>query len=358
MWGKINMLKHVLLAAAASLCAAPALAQAAPVPVELEGIIENFTNATRTLVVMGMEVQLTEETFIHSPTTDRRAQNMSYQMWFRGDTLAGRTRVGMLDGTAIVVGFWDEATGKIIAEDVFTEPSENVSIGVITANWCTTPRCDGPNDYLRGNSSVGGGAGPAMLPITDRRIAAGPITDEPGFELDLTGVNLNGAAYVAEGYYGPKTVPVRSTTGALVAEKAFHYFHFGMANPAPELYRNKGSREIAVLRADCREGERFDLTGFLHTRVSNTGAISDTITPASGVAEVRYTQANGTVVRRTGAAVPLDVNSPVGRFRVRFDVPGPCPSEIAIHWMPQANANISTTPWATQTDVDVEVRID
>lgn len=352
------MLKYALLAAAAAVSAAPAFAQAAPVEVELEGILENYTNATRTMVVMGMEVLVTEDTFIHSPTTDRREQNMSYQMWFRGDTLPGRTRVGMLDGTAIVVGVWDEATGKIIAQDVFTEPSENVNIGVVTANWCTTPNCDGPNDYLRGNSGVGGGPGPAMVPILDRRIAAGPVTDEPGFELDLTGVNLNGAAYVAEGYYGNKAVSVRNTSGALVSEKAFHYFHFGMANPAPELYRNKGSREIAVLRTDCREGERFEMTGFLHTRVSATGGRADTITPASGVAEVRYTQANGTVIRRTAAATALDATSPVGRFRIRFDVPGPCPTDVAVHWMPQANANIATAPWASQTGVAVEVRDD
>lgn len=352
------MFKHACLAAAAAVSPLPAFAQAALIPVELEGPIEDYQNETRTVTVMGMPVDMNQQTVVRSPTTTRNELGISFQAWFRGRPMDGRTRVGMLDGMAIVTGVWDPATNRIVATDVFTEPSENVNIGVITANWCTTPNCDGPNDYLRGNSSPSGGAGPAMVPILDRRMAAGPVTDEPGFELDLTGVNLNGMAYVAEGYYGNKPVPVRNTSGALVSEKAFHYFHFGMANPAPELYRNKTSREIAVLRADCREGERFEMTGFLHTRVSAAGGRADTITPASGVAEVRYTQANGQVIRRTAAATPLDAASPVGRFRIRFDTPGPCPTQVAVHWMPQANANIATTPWASQTGVAVEVRDD
>jgi len=351
------MFKHALLAAAAALSAAPALAQAAaPIVVELEGSLDKYNNSARTVVVMGMEVEFNDQTFMHSPTTDRRAQNMSILDWIRGDMLPGRTRVGFLGGTAIVIGVWDPVKGRIVAEDLFTEPSENVNIGVITANWCTTPNCDGPDDYLRGNSGEGGVPGPVMRPLRDRRIAAGDVTDEPGFALDLTGVNLNGQNYVAEGYYGSTLQDVPTTTGGSASEKAFHYFHFGMANPAPQLYRYKNQREIAVLRTDCREGERFEMTGFVHTRVSATGGRADTIAPNNGVAEVRYTQANGTVVRRTAAATALAATSPVGRFRVRFDVPGACPTNVAVHWMPQANANINTVPWASQTGVAVEVR--
>ncbi len=347
------MIKYALMAAAAACVTAPAFAQAAPVEVELEGIFDNYTNATRTLTVMGMQVEVNEATFIHSPTTDRREQNMSYQMWFRGDTLAGRTRVGMLGGTAIVIGVWDPATNKIIANDVFTEPSENVALGVVTSSWCTSANCNAPGNYLRGNSTPDGAPGPAMIPITDRRMAAGDVLDEAGFRLNLAGVNMNGRAYAAEGYYGNKALPVLNSTGNWVNEQAFHYFLFGMANVTPELYLNKNQREVSILRTRCNVGDRFESSGHIHTTMNASGVDNDTLNANSGVISVQYTNAAGQLVRvNGGAATAIAGAGAVGRFRVRFDT-NFCPETYTVRWLPNANSPDSAA-YASLTDIGID----
>jgi hypothetical protein len=351
------MLRHTLLAAATALFAAPALGQAAPVDVELEGVINSYTHATRTMVVMGMAVEITDATVLQSPTTTRAETGRGIDQWMRQSALPGRGSWGFIGGTGIVIGQWDPARNRIVATEVTMEPSENVSIGVITSSWCSTPNCDATTDYLRGNTNAAGQPGPAMLPIRDERLAAGPVRDETGFALNLTGANLNGLAYAAEGYLGSSPVTVRTPTGGTASEKAFHYFIFDLVNPAPQLFLNKGSRELSVLRTDCREGERFEMTGHVHSRVAANGAISDTVLPNSGVVEIVYTQANGTVVRRNATAVRLAGNSPIARFRVRFDVPAACPATVTARWVTQAN-QANPTIHAQQTGVAVEIRDD
>lgn len=355
------MLKHILLAATAAILSAPAFAQAPAV--ELEGVIQSWDNPTRTLEVMGMQVFVPDTAVIHSPAATRAATGLNLNQWFRGAAFPGRTPAGFMQGTAIVTGTWDAVAGRIVAEDIAVEPAENVALGVITASFCTTTNCDGPGDYIRGSSKVGGGAGPAMLPIADQRMAAGPVGDEGGFALSLAGVNLNGFEYVAEGYFGDIAVPTNSSTGAL-SERAFHYFNFDLAAPAPQLLVNKTIREVSVARADCRVGKDFEVRGFNHSRVSTTGAYADTVRPNAGVIQVQYTL-NGVAVRQSAASVaiaappaaPAAATSPIGRYRVRFDIAGACPENIVVRWLPAATS-ANTLAYASAPSFPVEIRLD
>lgn len=355
------MLKHIVLAASAAFFAAPALAQAPGV--ELEGTTTNWDNASRTLEVMGMQVYVPDTAVVHSPVTSRADTGLNANQWFRGASLPGRNPAGFMQGTAIVVGVWDAAAGRIVADDVAVEPAENVALGVITGSFCTTANCDGAGDYLRGASKVGGGPGPAMVPIRDVRMAAGPIGDEGGFALNLAGVNLNGLEYVAEGYYGDIAVPTGSSTGT-VSERAFHYFNFDLAAVSPQFLVNKTAREVSVGRADCRVGTDFEVRGFNHSRVSATGAYADTVRPNNGVIQVQYTL-NGVLVRQSAASTAIAAppvaaaaaNSPVGRYRVRFNVAGACPANINVYWLPAANSPISAA-YASVLDAEVDIRLD
>jgi hypothetical protein len=352
------MIKYGVCAVLAALFAVPALAQAVPIDVELEGEIESYDNATRTLVVMGMKVEIPATATLHSPVTSQAESGLNVNQWFKSAVLPGRTRAGFLGGTAIVIGQWDAGRQVIVASDVASEPAENVALAVVTASWCTTANCDGATDYIRGATKVGGAPGPAMLPLRDRRMAAAPVGDESGFALNLAGANLNGIGYAAEGYYGDIAVAVPTgTTGSTVAERAFHYFNFDLAGYFPELLLNKNIREVNAFRAQCRVGKDFEVRGHVHTRVSNAGAISDTIQPTSGVVQVQY-PVNGVLQRFSASATAVDVGSPTGIYRIRFTPPGnSCPEKIDVRWLPAANS-LNGAAYASTTGYDVEIRAD
>lgn len=353
--GKIHMFKHLLLAASAVFLAAPAMAQAVPADVELEGTIDSFSTGTRILSVMGMQVFVPATAVLESPAATRTDLGLTADQWFRGVALPGRTRMGFLGGTAIVTGEWDPATNRVVASHIFTEPSENVALGVITASRCTTANCDGPTDYIRGNSKVGGAPGPAMLPLRDIRMAASDVGDEGGFALSLANIDITGLGYVAEGYYGTSAVATNSPSGPVV-EPAFHYFLFNLTAPAPQLLLNKTIREVAIERAQCRVAKDFEVRGSVHSRVNPDGTVNDTIRPNNGVIEVSYTL-NGQLVRNSAAAVAAAANSPLGTYRVRFNVAGACPDSINVRWLPAANA-LSTSAYASQLGYGVDVRLD
>lgn len=352
------MLKHVILAAAAVVFAAPALAQAAPIGVELEGEIGAFENTTNTLFVMGMAVQITNATVLQTPTTTRASTTLGIGPFIRGATLPGRSVGGFIKGTAIVIGSWDAAAQRIVADEVTMEPSENVALGVITAASCTTANCDGATDYVRGNTKGNGDPGPAMLPIRDQRLAAGSVGDESGFAISLAGMNLTGIPYAAEGYYGDTAVSVPgSTAGSTVAERSFHYFLFDLVGYFPELLRNKATREVNAFRAQCRAGKDFEVRGHNHTLITSTGGQQGTIAPTAGVISVQYT-VNGVAQRFNAAATAVDVGSPVGIYRVRFTPPGnTCPDTINVRWLPAANS-VNTAAYASTLDYPVEIRLD
>lgn len=352
------MLKHFIMAAAAVVFSAPALAQAAPIAVELEGVIESYDHPTRTLTVMGMKVEITDTTVLQSPTTNRAATGLGINAWMKGNRFRGLARNGFLDGTAIVIGTWDEALRKIVATEVTMEPGENVNLSVITNNYCSTANCDAAGNYMRSATKADGSYGPAMVPIRDPRLAAGTINDESGFAISLAGVNLNGRPFAAEGYYGPVEVAVTNPNGpGTVLEKAFHYFLFDLVGYFPDLLITKNAREANAFRAQCRVGKDFEVRGHVHTTVSATGVGNDTIQSTSGVVQVQYT-VNNVLQRFSAAATAVDVGSPVGIYRVRFTPPGnTCPETINVRWLPAANS-LNTAAYASTLDYPVEIRAD
>ncbi len=357
------MFKYAALATTAMLLAAPAFGQAAPVVVELEGRFEAYDHPSRTMTVMGMQVEVLNTTTMSSPTMTRQEAGLNNNQWFKGEKFAGRRQNGFLGGTAIVIGVWDAINQKVVAQDVFTEPAENVVLGVVTGFSCSNTNCDGPNDFIRGNTAPGStpGAlipGPAMISIKDPRIPAQTVKDDSGFELDLTGANLAGLPFGAEGYYGDIAVDVPDGNGGTVSENALHYFIWDIADLTPQLLLRKTQREIVALRTSCRPGDRFEMRGNIHSIVTSGGILNDNITPDSGQIVVRWLQ-NGTEVRRTAAPTPLDVGSPYGGFRVRFDIPV-CPSAVDVYWManaatPVGGVNANQGRYARQLSVPVEV---
>lgn len=352
------MFKYIIVAAAAVIFSAPALAQAVPIDVELEGVIENYDHPTRTLTVMGTKVEITDTTVLKSPTTTRAATGLGINPWMKGVRFKGRVRNGFLDGTAIVIGTWDAAARKIVATEVTMEPGENVNLSVITANLCSTANCDGAGDYMRSATKADGTPGPVMLPIPDVRLAASTINDESGFAISLAGMNLIGRPFAAEGYYGAVDITVPSATGVgSVVEKAFHYFIFDLVGYFPDLLITKNAREVNAFRAQCRVGKDFEVRGHNHTLVSATGAQVGTVAPANGVISVQYA-INGVAQRFNAAATAVDVGSPIGIYRVRFTPPGnTCPETINVRWLPAANS-LNTAAYASTLDYAVEIRAD
>lgn len=355
------MFKYAVVASTALLFAAPAFAQAVPVVVELEGQLEAYDHPTRTMTVMGMQVEVLNTTAMHSPTATRQDTGLNNNQWFKGAKFAGRREAGFLGGTAIVIGVWDEVNQRIVAQDIFSEPAENVVLGVVTDHSCSTTNCDGPTDFIRGNSGVGGAPGLAMIPIQDSRIPAQTIKDEGGFELNLAGANLNGIPFAAEGYYADINMTVPNGANPPTSEKPLNYFIWDVADLAPQLLLRRGTvaeggaREIAALRTDCRVGSQFEVRGNVHSLVTQSGILNDTVQPTTGVVEVQFNQ-GGTLVRRSGTLTQLDVGSPYAGFRIRFDTPV-CPSTVNVRWLPAANA-ANATAFASQIGVPVEIRED
>lgn len=346
------MFKKCLLAASVALTAAPAFAQAVPTDVELEGLIQNWDNPSRTLTVMGMQVYVPPTTTMATPAATREESGVGLNPWWKGLNLPGRNRPGMMGGTAIVIGQWDAQAGRIVAEDIAAEPGENVILGTLTSSWCSATNCDGAVDYVRAHTAPGGGPGTAMIPIRDPRMPAGPVRDEAGFPLNLTGLNLAGQFFAAEGYYGDIPVTVQTgTTGQTVQERAFHYFIFDLATVTPQLYLNKSTREVSVLRTRCTLGDRFESIGYVHTTMNDGGVDNDPINPTSGVISIQYTNANGQLVRVNGGA-PTALQGPVGQFRVRFDT-NFCPETYTVRWLPNANS-VDSAAYASLTGIGMD----
>ena len=295
----------------------------------------------KVLTVMNMDVVVDGTTEAISPSADRRTANpdtgrgLGWGKWFKGDPLPGRRQKGFLQGTAIVTGVWDptggpDGLGAVIASEVFTEPAENVVLGVITSNQCSTPACNGAEDVIRGNN------GPALLAIADSRIPAGPVGDDGGFELDLTDADLVGVPFAVEGYYGNLAVDVPDSE---TDELAIHYFALNLAGFFGDLLANQGP-EVSVLRAQCRVGDSMDIRGALHSAVNDDGTPVDPTGGLDGVIEVAFSAPNGgTVLRTTNEITPAaEVGiGAFGEYRIRFDTPF-CPETIDVTWRDFAGA--------------------
>jgi len=221
----------------------------------LEGPITRVLPGSNQIVVMGARVTVPPGTPITTPTTNLTdlAGAANPLTLLVGDPLPGRgTTPGFIGGTAIINGRVG-ATGTMTATDVFVEPAENVMIGAITEAVCTNARCAGAGNILRLN-------GAKMAPIRDPRLAAEPIHNQFGFEVNLTGANLVGSAAESEGYF---------------AGGRFNYFLLAITG-AP--LANPNQREVSILRAQCRDdagGIQLDVLGAVHTPARGVVAISD-----------------------------------------------------------------------------------
>ncbi|OGT00950.1 MAG: hypothetical protein A3F73_11245 [Gallionellales bacterium RIFCSPLOWO2_12_FULL_59_22] len=231
------------------------------VPFSLEGPLSSVAPNQNLMVVMKARVTVPPGTPITTPT--RELTGLSDLV---GKPLPGRVDAlgapipGFLKGTAIINGTINDLTGELVATDVFAEPAENVTIGTITQANCTTPRCIGPGSIIRINGTL-------MRPLGDPRIAAGPVTNEFGFPVDLTGLVVNpllgpsGITGEAEGYFD-----------GLV----FRYFLLSVgAGAAPLL--NANVAEVSVTRAQCRQrAGGIELSVLGNTHPDNGGLVTIT----------------------------------------------------------------------------------
>lgn len=347
-------------ASAVALTGVFAAANAQVVPLEIEGPVSSVTASTPEsgfVTVMGQQVYYDENTAFVTPTSDKtktRRTNakgvltnnpLTATQWLRGENFAGRRRPGFLGGTLIVTGFWDPAlngTGGIYAEEIFSDISENVILGVITDNVCTNNYCNNPNDYIEGNAST------KFVDNKDQRLPAHPIVDAGLFELDLTGANLVGGTFGGEGYYSDDAVFPR--LGALIlddpeteevesgreppTENALVYWDFALGDFRPDLLADK-TREISVLRIRCDVGDRLEVRGWVHQNVDLNGN-STSGSAATGIirAIMRFPGANDIIV--TNGVPVAEANNAYGRYRLRGDVNN-CADEVEVQWLSAAN---------------------
>ena len=275
---QVSATRGLMLAGLALTFLAPPMPVAAQtVPFGLEGKLERVLPGQNAMVVMRARVSVPQGTPISTPTGELTGLSD-----LLGDPLPGRFQAdgvtpvpGFLNGTAIINGTINDVTGVLEATDVFVEPAENVTIGSITEAVCTNARCVGAGNRIRINGTL-------MRPLRDPRIAAGPVTNEFGFAVNLTGVTVvpgtpSGIAADAEGYFDGKV---------------FRYFHLAVAAGTGTLV-NAGT-EVSITRAQCRQragGIELGILGNTHpdngglVTISNGGTTFGTVNAiASGVA--------------------------------------------------------------------------
>ena len=73
--------------------------------------------------------------------------------------------------------------------------------------------------------------------------------------------------------------------------------------------------------------------------------------------QVQYTL-NGVLNRANTAVAITDAANPaIGGYRVRFNVPGACPENILVRWLPAANS-ANTLAYASSDSFAVDIRLD
>lgn len=253
--------KLILTGLALTCLSAPMSVAAQTVPFGVEGPITNIVPNRNAIFVMRGRVTVPPGTPIVSPTGE-----MATVGDLLGNPLPGRVDAlgvpipGFLGGTAIINGTIDNVTGELVATDVFVEPAENVTIGTITQATCSNRNCVGTANTIRINGTL-------MKPIRDPRIPAGPVTNEFGFNVNLTGLTVDplagpsGITAEAEGYFDGRV---------------FRYFHLAVAASAAPLV-NPGVAEVSITRAQCRQRAGGIELGVLgNTHPDNGGLVTIT----------------------------------------------------------------------------------
>lgn len=174
-----TLIKSTLAAAALLLSGINASAQA--IPASIEGSISAVSsnvNGSVTMTVMGMNVTVPVGTVVTSPSA-----TLTFAQLVNVAPLPNRTQAGFIGGTAIINGNV-AANGIITATDVFVEPSENVVLGIVTAN---------------NNGAISINNVPIVL-TNDARIPAKPVQDVNGIAIIPASVPV-GTGASAEGYF-------------------------------------------------------------------------------------------------------------------------------------------------------------
>ena len=338
---RYNFLSVIAITVGLLFLALPAMAQ--EVLMALEGPIENVTDnndGSGSVTVMGIVVDIPDGTPINSPTAP-----LTITQFADPTPLPGRTQPGFLGGTAIITGVTDGVTHT--ADDVFTEPAENVAIGVITDANCAIP---GPTDNpdqvrfrLCNNNSIEILGAPTRRLTngnTNSRMPADHPTNESGFMINLGWTHeageLVGSSVGSEGYYDGSRL---------------NWFAFELAGVGQ--LRNFDSSEASVLRAQCRErddGIELDVMGAVHRAGTRDPQIfPDPSVGANGTTPtlVRIRVPAGGPVFGTTEVIPqLDegTGAPNGFGDYDFQLSGnasftTCPTEIRAIYMIQGEQN-------------------
>lgn len=351
---------------------ATADAQGVLVPVAIEGPVQSFqvTAGTQgnagTMTVMGQKIKVDATTALVTPTTTTNPF-ASTRTWMQGGSMNGRQLAGILGGTVIITAEYDTATGEVTASEVFTDVAENVVLGVVTASSCSNVRCNGPEDYIKGNGNLLGEGGVAFVPNKDARLRALPPTDAGLFELNMNLAANNGlvgtpdapATFGVEGYYSDDKITVFQDfpDGRKATENAIVYWAFELGENRPDLVRTPAVSEVSVLRVRCTEGGTLEARGFVHAPMRRNGsALGGGVNPLTGGDGVIIVSMD---LNNDGAIDPAteeftdtptaDLPATYGVYRVRADVET-CGTMATVKWAPNATA----TAWGTAANVPVD----
>ncbi len=218
---------------------------ASAVPLLLEGPISAISanpDGSGSITVLGVVVDIPAGTSITTPTA-----TLSMNQAVNTTPLPGRTQPGFIGGTAIIAG--TSVASVNTADSLFMEPAENILGADVTST---------PPDAI----AI---AGVPMVPISDVRLLAGPVTNDFGFEVDPATVP-SGVDAVAEGYF--------SNDGS----GAFQYF--ALTASGGDIL-NPGVTEVSVIRAQCRAGAtpadpiELRVLGGVHDPAGGTVTIRD-----------------------------------------------------------------------------------
>ncbi len=317
---RLTFLKSAFAAAALFLGVSQASAQLPPSPpptvAALEGTISSVTlntDSSITMVVMGMTVNVPAGAIITSPTATLTTAQLA-------DTapLPGRTQPGFVGGTAIINGTVD-SSGLVTADDVFVEPSENVVLGVVTANT---------------GSQISVNGIPVSL-ITDARMPAKPVQDVNGIAIILGSIPVGVGAGI-EGYFSNGT---------------FYAFLIEADEGTPV----NAQPQVVITRALGRERTPNNRRG---DELEIRGTCTTTHAPAATTQSIRVFRIDGTTqtLLGTGTATVDPAFPGIANFTFRTvtaptnnPVLGTCPTTVRV-------VNISTGANNASTTSPVEVR--
>lgn len=323
------MLRNLMFGAAVVALVAltdPALAQVVVPDVEIEGPITSVTlvdpppvsnpNGPRvaigTIVVMGAEVIVYDNTLLHTPTrtsVDGLEPPLTLNS-FKTGKFKGRSQEGFLGGTAIVLG--ESSGGTIHAREVFSDLFEHVVVGESTGAITVT------ETEIVGGFEVTGEVIRATInkmviaPSTDPRLPAAPAINGNGLLIDANRIDQN-TLVAAEGYFAGNTL----------------YYHSLEADGARLLNPNR--TQVGIVRASCRVRgggrDELEVRGGFANSPNNTVTIAyHDPTPRN---ENRFTQVQQVV---TGTPDPATSNPVQSAFRADFRnitfASGFCPARV------------------------------